>query len=165
MKVLICDLLATVSMAAFCYSNFRKTKTGITAVYIISNICDCIMYIIMGGMTGLANSSASLFKNAAFSKFDSVRATIFFSGVRVLFLCFGYEGILTFLFIMTEIAITYIMFKGTVQQMRVLTALRQLVWVVYDVRTTTLLVATTTFVGFIFCTAAVFKNRNETAEA
>ncbi len=155
---IISGLLAVMNTICFCISNFKKNKKNIVFWHMCCSICDFFMYLVLGAKTGLANAVANICKNAAYSKFDSMFFTVTFSMLRVMLLCMGYEGLPTILFIIIEIVSVFILKYGTAQQFRILTAVRQFVWVVYDWRFATIVVALFTFVGFISCCAAVIKN-------
>lgn len=161
----ICDIisavLAFINTVLFVISNFRKTKKEIVFFHMCDCICDFVMYLILGAKTGLANATANLCKNAAYAVFDSESFMAFFAMLRIGLLVIGYEGIPTVLFIILEIAAIFILKKGSTQQFRILTAVRQAVWVVYDWHFANAAVACFTFIGFISCVIAVAKNRDE----
>lgn len=158
---IIAGLLAVLNTIFFCISNFKKNKKEITFWHMCCSLCDFFMYLILGAKTGLANAVANICKNAAYSKLDSMKFTVVFSILRIGLLGLGYEGFVTILFIVIEVISVGILKWGTAQQFRVLTAVRQLVWVVYDFMFATVVVAVLTFIGFIGCAAAVIKNRRK----
>lgn len=97
-------------------------------------------------------------KNAAYSKLDNMFFTVIFALLRIVLLVVGYEGIPTVLFIILEIISVFILKYGTTQQFRVLTAIRQGIWVIYDWMFATIIVTFFTFIAFISCNIAVIKN-------
>lgn len=155
---ILSGLLAIISSICFIISNFKKTKKEITALYICTNICAFFRYILTNGKTGMANSFANICKYIAYSKFNCYTLTVFFATFRITLLCFGYEGILTSLFIILEIIGTFIMLKGTTQQFRIITLIRQVVWTVYDWVFSTPFVALTTAIQLVSCVIAVIQN-------
>ncbi len=155
---IISGLLAAANTICFCIASFRKTKKDIVFLHMCCNICDFLMYLILGAKTGLANATANICKNAAYSKMNSMFFTFIFSILRVVLLIIGYEGISTILFIILEISSIFILKYGTVQQFRILTVIRQGVWVIYDWMFATAIVALFTFISFVSCMIAVIKN-------
>ncbi len=150
--------LSFINTICFCISNFRKTKKDIVFLHMCCNICDLVMYLILGARTGLANAIANVCKNAAYSKFNSMFFMILFSILRITLLALGYEGLPTILFIVCEIISIFILKYGTTQQFRILSAVRQGIWVIYDCMYASVVIGLLTSVGFISCTAAVVKN-------
>lgn len=155
---ILSGLLAIISSICFIISNFKKTKKEITALYVITNICAFIRYILTGGKTGIANSFANICKYMAYSKFNSYSFTVLFAIFRITLLCFGYEGILTLLFIILEIIGTAVLLKGTTQQFRIITLVRQVVWTLYDWVFATPFIAFLTATQLISCIISVTKN-------
>lgn len=157
---IIVNILALMSIILFNISNFRKTKKGILHVRICCNICDIVMYILVEGKTGTANAFADMCKNIAFTRYNSSIFVILFAGLRIILLCFGYEGILTVLFIISEIIATYAIIRGSTQQLRIITLIRQCIWVVYDYKNASAFVALLTFTGCVSAAAAIIKNKS-----
>ena len=153
--------LSVFSLIFLCLSNFGKTKAKILFFDLMSNTCDCIMYILSGGTTGLASNFTSLSKNIAFIKFKSNKAVIFFAIMRIVLLIIGYENILSLFFILFEVTDTWIIIKGTAQQLRVCLFLQQIIWVIYDAVMVSAYVAITTFIVLIFYFIGIVKYRNE----
>lgn len=158
---IISSILAFTNTICFCISGFKKTKNDIVFWHMCCSICDFFMYLILRAKTGLANATADICKNAAYSKLNSMRFTIIFTILRIILLFIGYEGITTVLFILLEIISIFILKYGTAQQFRVLALIRQGVCVIYDWLFATVIVVMFTFIAFISCTIAVVKNFNK----
>ncbi len=154
----ISSILLMANMVCFCVSNFRKTKKDIVFWHMCCSICDFFMYLVLGAKTGLANATANLCKNVAYAKLDSMFFTILFSLFRMILLVIGYEGISTFLFILLEIISLFILKYGTAPHFRILSAIRQAVWIVYDWMYATVVVVFFTSIGFLSCVIAVMEN-------
>lgn len=155
---IISTILAVISITCFSISNFRKTKKEIVFLHMCANICDFIMYLILGAKTGMANAFANVCKNASYSKFNSNNFTILFAAFRVILLIIGFEGITTIMFITLEIIATIILIYGTAQQFRILSLVRQGVWVAYDWLFASVVIAVITMIGFVSCMIAVITN-------
>lgn len=155
---IISGILALTNTICFGIASFKKTKKDIVFLHMCCNICDFFMYLILGAKSGLANATANICKNAAYSKLDSMLFMVIFALLRIVLLGIGYEGIPTILFIILEILSIFILKYGTTQQFRILIAIRQGLWVVYDWIFATVIVAFFTFIAFISCVIAVIKN-------
>lgn len=153
-------IFTIIAMLASCIVNFGKTKVNIVALTIVINISDCLAYILSGSMTGLADSGVDLFKNVAFSKFNSNKATVVFSILRVIVLCLCYENILSVIFIVLELIGTYLVLRGTAQQCRICNLICQVFWVVYDYVMISPLVALISSVVIVFMFIAIIKYKN-----
>lgn len=99
MVTIICNILAVISLIAFCASNFFKTKRGILGGQLICGIVEIVMYYLSRGMTGLASATATTLRNLAFVRFKNNIAVILFSMLKILLLIFSYENIISFVFI------------------------------------------------------------------
>lgn len=148
------------AMLASCAVNFGKTKVNIVALTVIINISDCLAYILSGSMTGLADSGVDLLKNVAFSKFNSNKATVIFSILRLIVLCLFYENILSIIFIILEIVGTYLVIRGTAQQYRLCNLVCQIFWVVYDYVMISPLVALISSIVIVFMFIAIIKYKD-----
>lgn len=117
----------------------------------LCNITDIIMYIIVGGYSGLANGTASFLKNLAFVKYDSKRFTVLFSVLRIILLCFAFEGLITFCFICIEIAGTVAVLFGREDgfSLKVISFIGECILIVYDALFATLFVASMTAVSTV----------------
>lgn len=158
----ITGLMAVLNTLFFIASGFRKSKKEVLYFHTLCCVCDLVIYGIFGAKTGLANATANICKNLAFSRFDSMRFTILFTMLRIGLLCIGWEGLPTALFILCEIVEIFLLKYGTTQQFRYLTLFRQGVWVVYDLLFATILVSLCTMVGFIGCMTSIIKNKEKT---
>lgn len=154
----ISTILALISMTCFSISNFRKTKTEIVFLHMCSNISDFIMYLILGAKTGMASSFVNICKNDSYSKFNSNSFTVLFALFRILLFIIGFEGVTTVMFIILEIIATFILIYGTAQQFRVLTLIREGVWVAYNWLFASVIIAVITMIGFVSCMIAVITN-------
>lgn len=151
--------LSLASAITYNVSVFLKSKRAITGMHCICNIFDILMYLVTGGRNGMANSVVNLCKNAAFSKLDSRKLTVFFSLVRILLLAAGWEGVLTFAFILAEVAVTVVLLKGTAQNLRYIYLVSQMVWVLYDYTFANIFVAAVTATSCISLVISIIKNR------
>lgn len=162
MKELVVALLSVANTACFNLSVFQKTKRQIIHLHTYCSICDIVIYAVLGAKTGIANSVVNLGKNFAYSKMDSIRWTMGFSCLRIVLLVLGYEGPMTAGFIALEIIGVASLAYGTTQQFRIVTLLKQLLWVAYDWVFATAIVACMTLTGAVSCFAAIVRNRNRT---
>lgn len=161
MRELIATLLAVMNTICFNLSVFQKTKKKIVFLHMCCSICDVIMYIVLGARTGIANGIANLCKNFAYAKMDSISWTLIFSGLRIVLLILGYEGPVTFAFILLEIIGMFVLVYGSTQQFRVIVLLKQILWVIYDWMFATVLIACLTSIGLVSCVAAIIKNEDK----
>lgn len=149
------------SMLFYMVSMFLKSKHKMVGLCIGCDISDILMYLIIGGKTGIVNSAASLCKDAAYSKFDSKKMTVVFAGLKILLLAFNYEGILTLSFIIMQVVITYLLLKGTVQQLRFGYLVNQVIYVIYDYTFANIVVAFITSTLCISLIVSIIKNWHE----
>lgn len=161
MKEAVVTLLSVVNTACFNLSVFQKTKKQIICLHLYCSICDIVIYAILGAKTGIANSIVNLGKNFAYSRMDSVRWMMGFSCLRIVLLILGYEGPMTAGFVVLEVAGMIALAYGTTQQFRIVTLLKQFLWVAYDWVFATAVIACMTLTGAVSCFAAVMRNRND----
>lgn len=161
MTEVLISVFALISLVGFCTSNFCKSKKKILSVQLICNISDILMYLMSKGMTGLASSISGFLRNIAFIKFNNSKAVILFSSIKVILLIMNYENILTLVLIILEITAAVIIIFGTAQQLRILTTVRQAIWVVYDFIMVSALVSLTSIIKFCFCLASVIVHRRQ----
>lgn len=159
MAIIVCNILSLIGLVGFCVSNFCKSKKNILSVQLICNITDILIYIISGGMTGLASAIANFIRNTVFVKFNNKTVVVLCSTIKVLLLVINYENVVSLVFIILEIIATVLILYGSTQQFRVLTLVREGTWVVYDYITVSLIVTLTTVIKFCFCLTAVTVNR------
>ena len=160
MREFVATLLAVTNTICFNLSVFQKTKKKIVFLHMCCSICDVIMYIVLGARTGIANGIADLCKNFAYAKMDSISWALIFSGLRIVLLMLGYEGPVTFAFILLEIIGMFVLVYGSTQQFRVVVLSKQILWVIYDWIFATAVIAFLTSIGLISCVAAIIKNKD-----
>lgn len=158
MRTIIVITLALFNTIFLSVGNFKKNKKDISFLYALCNSCDIIMYIILRARTGIANSTANFLKNLAYSKLDNFKFTIMFSLLRIILLIIGYDSFATMIFIILEIVQLFILKYGSAQHLRILTTVRQGVWIVYDFMFANVIVACFTAIGFISCFTATIRN-------
>lgn len=162
--IVISTLLSFISVVLYNLSTFQKSKHKIVGMHIGCNLCDILMYFIIGGRNGAVNSMVNLCKNIVYAKFDSHILTILFALLRITLLSFNYEGIFTVLFIVFEVLITVVLLKGTAQQLRYIYLCSQTLWVFYDYIFANIFVACITATSCISLVWAIIKNKQKGAE-
>lgn len=161
MSKIVVNGLAILNTVFYCCSCFKNDKKSILRFYMLCNLTDIVMYIIVGGHSGLANGTASFLKNLAFVKYDSKKFTVLFSLLRVVLLCIGFEGLITLCFIVIEILNTLAVLYGAEDgfTIKVLGLISEVIWIVYDALFATLFVAFMTLISTIISFVGVIVSK------
>lgn len=161
MTEMLCWLLAIISLLLYCSSNFKKTKKNIIAERVACNLVDILMYAISGGMTGVVNSIVDLGKNITFVKFNSKKVILLMSSIKIALMIWNYENGISLFIILCELAGVVVIIYGTAQQLRVVSMVTQIAWVIYDYFMVSLFVAIATGISSCFCLISVIVNWNQ----
>lgn len=161
MSVFVANFSAFLNTIFYGKSCFKNDKKSILRLHMLCNLTDIVMYVLIGGMSGLANAVASLLKNIAFVKYDSKRFTVFFSILRVSLLCLGYEGFITLCFMVIEVLNTLVVIYGAEDgfSVKVLDVIAEIIWIVYDLLFATIFIAIMTVLSTILSFAGVLASK------
>lgn len=155
-----------ISIVCFCISAFKKNKKGIVGLYLCCDICDLIMYILLGATTGIASVTVNLCKDASYSKLNSIKFTVIFAVAKVVLMILGYEDFSSGILIIIEIIAIPVLIFCTAQQFRILMSIRQCTWALYDYIHLTKMIFIFTLIGLICYIISIIKeHRSNLKEA
>lgn len=157
-------VLAFLDNILFCLSFYFSTKKRVTFVLALCNAVGLLRYLLLGAVTGVVSGFCSLVKNLSYVR-DSLRVTVIMSILRVILYIIFYENILTLLFMLFELLNLVVLLKYSINHLRVVSAGRQFIWVLYDFFSGGILCGILRLISFIVvCFSIKFGKNNEESE-